>query len=101
MGIEECPVLKCGDLKAMGNQGNLSEAPVCDNLPEGTLEVVGWPSKPQALVGPLEGGPSTPALIFRSDSNAEDLQGCEQTLYGHLLHGHILYGHMLHGHMLH
>eukprot|EP00884_Botryococcus_braunii_P018283 jgi/Botrbrau1/5138/Bobra.0172s0010.1 len=56
-------------------KGKFEEAPVCQALPEGTLEVVGWPSKPQALLGPQEGDPASAALIFRSDSNAEDLQG--------------------------
>ena len=38
------------------------------------LEVRGWPSKAEALVLGERGGEA--ALIFRSDSNGEDLEGC-------------------------
>ena len=57
-------------------QGKTEGAPTCEDLPEGTIEIVGWPSKPVALVSSGQEGVDISALIFRSDSNGEDLDGC-------------------------
>jgi hypothetical protein len=56
-------------------QAKSEHAPTCEDFPEGTIELVGWPSKPVALVGSSPGGALENVLIFRSDSNGEDLDG--------------------------